>query len=146
MRLSFDLDDTLVTRIHSWTFEPGLPGFREDSEYLRLGTVELFNWIRQNGHEIWIYTNSYRGFKNLTDWFTHCNIPVDQAINQVLHDEARMKLDPRNRVQKFPPWFEIDMHFDDLDELASVDNIFQVLPTDDNWVETIKNYIVRNSQ
>ena len=58
MRISFDLDDTLITRTYDWEFEPDLPGFREESEYLRKGTVDLFHWVREQGHEIWIYSIS----------------------------------------------------------------------------------------
>ena len=141
MILSFDLDDTLITRIHNWNFEPEIPGFRIDSEYLRLGTVELFRWIRTQNHQIYLYTNSYRGFKNLSDWFFECGIPVDKVINQVVHDEMRMKKGAGIRTQKVPLWFEIDMHFDDLDELADEERIYQVLPNDEYWVETVKKFV-----
>ena len=93
MRISFDLDETLLSRTVKWELEPGLNGFREDSEYLRKGTREIFQWIRSLEHEIWIYTNSYRGFKALEKWFNDCGLPVDKVINQVIHDDMKFQKD-----------------------------------------------------
>lgn len=146
MRISFDLDGTLISRQIDWEVEPNLKGFRKDQDYLRKGTIELFKWIRLKNHEIWIYTNSYRGFKELKRWFDECGIPVDKVINQVLHDEKKLENDCNLTPEKNPNWFDIDMHFDDSDELAQQGNVYKVDPLDLNWVEQVKQYINNHEQ
>jgi phosphoserine phosphatase len=69
LRISFDLDQTLISPNIDWDIEPNLRDFRGGDWHLRKGTVELFKWIREQNHEIWIYTNSYRGWKALDSWF-----------------------------------------------------------------------------
>ena len=141
MRISFDLDETLLSRHVNWEIEPGLKGFREGEEFLRKGTVELFKWIRSLEHEIWIYTNSYRGFKALETWFNECGIPVDKVINQIIHDEKKFERDKSFKPDKNPDWFGIDMHFDDLDSLAEQEKIYKIDPLDSDWVNKVKSYI-----
>ena len=46
LRISFDLDQTLISRDTDWEAEPNLKGFRGDEYRFRKGTVELFIWIR----------------------------------------------------------------------------------------------------
>ncbi len=146
MRISFDLDETLISASDSWQVEPDLPGFRDDRERLRLGTSQLFRWLRSEGHEIWIYTNSYRGFKDLARWFTACRLPVDEVINQIKHDEKRFELDPRVRVDKNPAWFDIDLHFDDLIELSSDSRIEIIDPSDSEWVARVMQIVGQKQQ
>ena len=43
MRISFDLDETIITRNIDWEVEPDLKGFRGNKERLRKGTVEPKN-------------------------------------------------------------------------------------------------------
>jgi hypothetical protein len=138
MRISFDLDETIIS---DWEVEPDLRGFRGNKERLRKGTVELFEWIRKQNHEIWIYTNSYRGWKALESWFQHCGIPVDGVINQIVHDEKRNEQDKNCKLEKNPKWFGIDMHFDDLDELAEQEGIYKIDPLDSSWTDKVKQYI-----
>jgi hypothetical protein len=138
MRISFDLDETIIS---DWEVEPDLKGFRGNKECLRKGTVELFKWIREQNHEIWIYTNSYRGRKALESWFQNCGIPVDGVINQFAHEQKRNEQDLRCKFEKNPKWFRIDMHFDDLEELAEQERIYYIDPLDSSWTDKIKKYI-----
>jgi hypothetical protein len=146
MRISFDLDETIISRNINWEVEPVLNGFRGHEERLRKGTVELFKWIREHNHEIWIYTNSYRGWKALESWFLDCGIPVDGVINQIVHDEKRFELDKNCKLEKNPKWFGIDLHFDDLDELAEQDGICKIEPFDASWIDKVKQYIDEKSK
>lgn len=141
MRISFDLDETIISRKIGWEVEPDLKGFRGGEERLRRGTVELFKWIREQNHEIWIYTNSYRGWKELDSWFQDCGIPVDGVINQVVHDEKRNEQGRMSALGKNPEWFGIDLHFDDLDELAEQKGVCKIDPLDASWTDTAKQYI-----
>ena len=141
MRISFDLDETIITRNIDWEVEPDLKGFRGNKERLRKGTVELFEWIREQNHEIWIYTNSYRGRKALESWFQNCGIPVDDVINQFAHEQKRNEQGRKCTLGKNPEWFKIDMHFDDLDELAEQERIYYIDPLDSSWTDKVKQYI-----
>ena len=141
MRISFDLDETLISRNIDWEVEPDLRGFRGDKERLRKGTVELFRWIRVQNHEIWIYTNSYRGWKALNSWFHDCGIPVDGIITQIIHDEKKYEQDRSCTQEKNPEWFGIDLHFDDLDELARQECICKIDPLDSVWTDRVKHFI-----
>ena len=141
LRISFDLDETLISRNINWEVEPNLKGFRGVEEHLRKGTVELFKWIREHYHEIWIYTNSYRGWKALDSWFQDCGIPVDGVINQIVHDQKRNEQDPKCQLEKNPKWFGIDLHFDDLLELAEQERIYKIDPKDYSWTDKVKQHI-----
>jgi hypothetical protein len=143
MRISFDLDETIIS---DWDVEPDLRGFRGNKEHLRKGTVELFKWIRQQNHKIWIYTNSYRGRKALESWFQDCGIPVDGVINQIIHEQKRSEQGRKCTLGKNPEWFEIDMHFDDLDELAEQERIYYIDPLDSFWTDKVKQYIDEKSK
>ena len=141
MRISFDLDETIISRNIDWEVEPEVKGFRGDEERLRKGTVELFKWIREQNHEIWIYTNSYRGWKSLDSWFQDCGIPVDGVINQIVHEQKRSEQDQKCILEKNPKWFGIDLHFDDLDELAEQEGIYKIDTLDFSWTDRVKQQI-----
>jgi hypothetical protein len=141
MRISFDLDETLISRNIDWEVEPDLKGFRGGEERLRRGTVELFKWIRKQNHEIWIYTNSYRGRKALKSWFKDCGIPVDGVIDQIVHEQKRNEKDRMYKLEKNPGWFGIDLHFDDLDELADQEGVCKIDSLDASWTDKVIQYI-----
>jgi phosphoserine phosphatase len=82
LRISFDLDQTLITSNINWDIEHNLKGFRGGKYRLRKATVELFKWVREHNHEIWIYTNSYRGWKALD---TTLNIDASNVEFGALH-------------------------------------------------------------
>ena len=58
MRVSFDSDDTLCVSPYNFKTEKELrfPWNKIYKERLRLGTIELFRFIREQGIELWIYT------------------------------------------------------------------------------------------
>jgi hypothetical protein len=141
LRISFDLDQTLISQDSDWQAEPDLEGFRGGKWRLRKGAVELFEWIREHDHEIWIYTNSYTGWTDIASWFQNCGIPVDGVINQIVHDQKRNAQDPKCDLEKNPKWFGIDLHFDDLDELAKQGRIYKIDPLDFAWTDKVKKYI-----
>jgi hypothetical protein len=112
MIISFDLDDTLI---------PGTKTFETESqnlmqrltgiERIRKGTIELFKELRSRGHNIYIYTTSFRPTLKAKLTFLSYGIPVDKVINQQCHD--RELKEHRTRCSKFPPAFGIDIHVDD---------------------------------
>jgi hypothetical protein len=143
LRISFDLDQTLISRDTDWEVEvePNLKCFRGGNWRLRKGTVELFKWIRKHHYEIWIYTNSYTGWTDIASWFLDCGIPVDGVINQIVHDQKRNEQNLKCQIEKNPKWFGIDLHFDDLDELAEQESIYKIDPVDSSWADKVKQHI-----
>lgn len=111
MRVSFDLDDTLIC------YQPDVP--REPNrvpwllrrwfpEPLRLGTVGLINRLQVAGCDVGIYTTSYRTEQYIRWFFFFHGLRLDFVVNQWKH-EATVGLQP----SKHPRKFGIDMHFDD---------------------------------
>jgi hypothetical protein len=145
MRISFDLDDTLILKTVAGPVDDSLPPLQRISieERLREGTRELMGALVQRGCEIWIYSNSFRGRKELLQWFAACELPVANVVNQQLHDQKREELGLTSlRPGKFPPWFGIDLHVDDSVELEEDARqhgfkVVRVAADDANWVSTV---------
>jgi hypothetical protein len=123
-----------------------LKGFRGGQWRLRKGTVELFKWIREKNHEIWIYTNSYTGCEVIASWFQDCGIPVDGVINQDVHDQKRDEQDLIGEFEKKPSRFRIDLHFDDYDDFAEKERIYGIDPKDSSWTDKVKKHIKEKSK
>ena len=141
LRISFDLNQTLISRNIDWEAEPNLKGFRGGEWRLRKGTVELFKWIREHNHEIWIYTNSYTSWEYIASWFQDCGIPVDGVVNQAVHDQKSNEQDPIGGFEKNPSRFGIDLHFDDVDDFAEQERIYKIDPLDSFWTDRVKQQI-----
>src|SRR5689334_12179167 len=94
MRISFDLDDTLILKTVEGCTDPTLPPLKRNStdERLREGTKELLCALAGRGCEIWIYSNSFRGKTELLNWFSQCGLPVRNVVNQQMHDVKRAEL------------------------------------------------------
>jgi len=110
MKISFDLDDTIISTKFSLEKE-SLWSKIIRSERIRVGTIILFKQLREQKHEIYIYTTSYRSKIKIKLMFLSYGIPIDFVVNQQLH-EKRVKKRGKN-VSKFPPEFDIDIHIDD---------------------------------
>ena len=75
MRVSFDLDQTLLTFTNEFPTEPqNLFQKILRFEKLRLGTVSLMQQIQLQGHEVWIYTSSQRPKHYINELFLRHNI------------------------------------------------------------------------
>ena len=116
MRISFDIDDTLVCRGVSYPGEVGrLPPFllQRFCEPLRGGTRSLVNELRRRGCSVWIYTSSGRTPFQIRLWLFLHGIRVDGIVNDERH---RRELSDRRFSRlpsKYPPAFGIDLHVDD---------------------------------
>ncbi len=144
MIISFDLDDTLISKTHfplekqNW-----LQRFLK-IEGVRFGTKALFKALRSNNHHIYIYTTSYRSrFKIWLMFYTY-GIPVDCIINQQLHIQRVLK--KGKYISKFPLEFGIDIHIDDAlgVKIEGDRHGFQTIiiaPDDEQWQATILNRI-----
>jgi FMN phosphatase YigB (HAD superfamily) len=141
MTISFDLDDTLIPGTKTFETEKQTIAHRLFGlEKIRLGTIELFKELRDEGHRIYIYTTSFRSTTKIKLTFYFYGIPVDAAINQQRHD--RQLRENKTRTSKFPPAFDIDVHVDDSLGLRIEGERFNfktiiVDEHDKNWGQTI---------
>jgi len=145
MKISFDLDDTLLVRSDAPDIEVGsvplVRGYIE--EYFRAGCRELFSWLKQQHCEVGVYTNSYRGKSDLEQWFMANNMRIDFVINQQLHD-GRVDSEPKrySLPAKCPHLFGIDIHIDDLPEIKEGAELYGpkvilVEPLNVEWVQKL---------
>jgi hypothetical protein len=145
MRISFDLDDTLILKSVDGPCEELFPARQGQAieERLRKGTRDLFEALHQRGWEILIYSNSYRGKTDLATWFSEYGLPICGVVNQQLHDQKQMESAAvGKRPAKFPPWFQVDLHVDDAEEVYEDGRQFgfdvvRVAPDDPNWTEAV---------
>lgn len=139
MRISFDIDDTLIcdssvlTEQHvSWWRRWRYP------ERLRHGTRSLMAELVRRRCKIWIYTSSCRSPRYLKSWFASFGIPIEGVVNLDRHERTVGLRGP----SKYPPAFGIDLHVDDSAGVAmeGADHRFGVLvvaPGDADWVERV---------
>ncbi|OWK37733.1 hypothetical protein [Fimbriiglobus ruber] len=145
MRISFDVDDTLVC-------DPSVPVERHVPRWLRLwyperlraGTRDLMRALQTGRHELWIYTTSYRGGFYLRSWFRTFGVGIGGVVNQHRHERAVGRRGP----SKFPPAFGIDLHVDDSEGVAEEGrrhrfNVLVVSPRDPNWTARVLEAVRR---
>ncbi len=109
MRLSFDLNDTLVVYDPSVPTEQVVPWrwrwrYREP---LRRGTQAVLHALRAQAHDLWIYTTSDRPAGYVRGWFRSIGVPVT-VVNRERHERIVDRAGP----SKLPRAFGIDLHFD----------------------------------
>lgn len=112
MKISFDLDDTLI---------PGCIAFPTEKqnafqkllgiEPIREGTINLMKQLKTEGHSICIYTTSYRKTFAIRFAFWTFGIGLHTVVNQTRHNEVLKE--KKNLCSKYPPAFKIDLHIDD---------------------------------
>lgn len=154
MIVSFDLDDTLFVSEERFKIEPKLifPLNFIYKETLRLGTVELMKYIREQNISLWIYTTSFRSEKYIRGLFRCYGIKLDRVINGAVHEQEVQKGHSAAMPSKYPSKYRIDLHIDDDVSVAQNGKIygfrvFLISEQDDLWVEKVKNQIsvIRNS-
>jgi hypothetical protein len=145
VRISFDLDDTLICYAASVPREPALGWLARAvsrNEPLRQGARALMTGLRRAGHEVWIYTTSHRDPWGVWWWLRLHGISVGKVINQDVHDR-HLRRNPHDRPpSKNPAAFGIHLHVDDLEGVAEEGRRygFQVVvvsPQDEAWAEKV---------
>jgi hypothetical protein len=146
MRISFDIDDTLV--LHGFKEAPTEPGrfprfiCQWLSEPLRLGTGNLIRQLREQGCSIWIYTSSGRTEFYIRLWLFLHGISVDGVVNEQRHRRELLLQNYPKLPSKYPPAFKIDLHVDDSDgvRIEGLQHDFNVVvidPGDVRWAEKV---------
>ncbi len=148
MRVSFDLDDTLFVSPENFKTEAELkfPFNKIYKERLRLGTIELMKWIREQGIELWIYTTSFRSEGYIRGMFRHYGVKLDSVVNGERHAREVQAGRREAMPSKYPSKYRIDLHIDD--DISVQQNgkiygfkVFLIGAQDDAWVEKIKEQI-----
>lgn len=117
MRISFDLDGTLICYGNQTPLEPRLASWLRmlfSDEPLRAGTVAMLKTLRRQGHEIWIYTSSHRRPRAVRWSFAARGVRITRVINGAEHARCF----PDLTVTKRPDAFGIDLHVDDSEGVA----------------------------
>jgi hypothetical protein len=145
MRISFDLDDTLIcyqpearhepSRVR-WWLRPWV------HEPLRLGAADLLAELATQ-HEVWVYTTSHRHPHTVSWWLWCYGAQVRYVINQDRHERAF----GRQGRSKNPAAFGIHLHIDDSWgvwlENRFEQNVCVVLPDDPDWADKVRDAVAR---
>ena len=115
MRISFDLDDTLFVSPENFKTEKALkfPFNKIYKERLRLGTIDLMKYIREQDIELWIYTTSFRSVGYIRNLFRCYGIKLDCVVNGERHAREIQENKSEVMPSKYPAWYRIDLHIDD---------------------------------
>lgn len=147
MRISFDLDNTLICYQDGALYEPRPVWFRRimtNREPLRKGTCALIQKLKAAGWEVWVYTTSFRKPGEVRRWLRSYGIRIDKVINQATHDRC-LKRDPgATPPSKHPRAFGIHLHVDDSEgvKIEGERHGFKVVvvnPDDEQWANAILN-------
>ncbi|MBP0009552.1 MULTISPECIES: hypothetical protein [unclassified Roseofilum] len=145
MKISFDLDDTLICwQLHS-RYEPNAVPLLLRlwfNEPLRFGTCNLIRQLKKERHEICVYTTSYRSLIYIRLFFCFYGIHIKEVINQKVHDLYFQKYKIYPYPSKNPKAFGIDLHVDDSEgvQLEAAQYDFKVViisPLDNNWAKKV---------
>jgi hypothetical protein len=145
MRISFDVDDTLVLHGLNAPPEPGrFPAFihRWFGQPLRLGACSLMQELRRRGCSIWIYTSSGRTPFDIRSWFFLYGIRIDGVVNDDRHRRELARRKFPGLPSKYPPAFGIDLHVDDSEGVLMEGHqhgfrVVVVRPDDEHWTERV---------
>lgn len=151
MKISFDLDDTLICLQENSKHEPNqVPALFKlwFNEPLRLGTCNLIKQLKENGHEICIYTSSYRPIIYIRLLFCFYGIHIKEIINQEVHNKYFQKHKNYPHPSKNPKIFDIDLHIDDsegvkLEAERYNFNVVIISPIDSNWSQKVIDAVLK---
>src|SRR5262249_40962558 len=122
----------------------GLLGWWLGYEPLRQGTIPLLRDIRRAGHEICIYTTSFRPPLQTRLAFLAQGARIQQFINADLHRRRMLALGSRfHSCTKYPPAFGIDVLIDDSEGVVLEGKQFgypviHIHPDDIDWTDTLR--------
>ena len=141
MNISFDLDSTLIPNGNEFETEKRnrIAKFI-GIEKIRKGTPKLISELQKKGHNIHIYTTSFRKKRQIRRTLKYYGIRVKKIVNQT---ENQKVLKQRNIYSsKFPTAFGFDIHIDDLKGVGMESEKYNfkaiiIEPSDTKWKEKI---------
>lgn len=115
VKISFDLDETLVLNANEGPQERALQGPARllYHERLRLGTVALCGRLSAAGWQVCIYTASIRPQWYIRGLFARYGIALDLVVNHCEHEKVVQRGRRQKMPKKLPIKFGIDLHVDD---------------------------------
>jgi hypothetical protein len=142
LRISFDLDDTLICYGDGVPCEPRLPWLLRlfvHDEPLRRGTRRLVRELADRGHEVWVYTTSHRGAPVVQRWLRAHGVRISRVVNGAEHTKC---FGHGSSPTKRPHAFGIDLHVDDSEGVAIEGEqygfrVCVVEPSASDWVERV---------
>jgi hypothetical protein len=145
MRISFDLDDTLICHQPGSLHEPNrVPWLLRwwVNEPLRHGAIALMRDLAAAGHDLWVYTTSYRDPFAVRWWLRFHGISIRYVMNQSRHD----RIVGRRGPSKDPGRFRIDLHIDDswgvwVEGRRHGFRVLVVLPGDPAWADRVREAV-----
>lgn len=145
MRISFDLDDTLVCYQSGSPHAPNripwlLRGWLVDP--MRAGAIELFRELRRRRCTIDVYTTSFRSPAKVKWWMWFYGAKIERVVNGYEHARKMQEMNLEYPPSKHPAAFGIDLHIDDSEGVKDEGKKygFQVLvldPQDPEWTEKV---------
>jgi len=79
---------------------------------MRKGTPQVINMLKSRGHQVGIYTTSFRKTSAIQFWLICYRTKADFIINEQRNSMVKLKTEVNS--SKYPPAFNIDLHIDDL--------------------------------
>jgi hypothetical protein len=151
VRISFDLDDTLICYQPGVPCEPGrVPWLFRSwfNEPLRHGAVALMRELAADGWEVCVYTTSYRSPSTVRWWLWWYGVRVRLVVNQDVHDRYLRRHRDDHPPSKNPRAFGISLHVDDSEGVAIEGRqygfaVVVVSPEDDRWTDKVRAVAAR---
>lgn len=147
MNISFDLDSTLIPNGKEFETERiNWLGKLFGIERIRKGTRELISDLQKQGHQIHIYTTSYRTRNRIRWTLRYYGIRVDRIVNQK-ENSVRLK-EMRVYASKYPRAFDFDLHIDDSKGVGMEGEKYNfktviVDPKNEDWVAFVKQELAK---
>ncbi len=141
MIISFDIDDTLISHANEFPVEsPTLISRILKTEEIRKGTIELFQKLKAEKHEIWIYTTSFRSPLKMRTTFLAYGLYPTKFINEKQNRKALRKANCT--ASKNPNLFGIDLHVDDSEGVKMEGERYEfktviIKPNDKSWISKV---------
>ena len=143
MKISFDIDDTLIFGDKSKNKKSNAKLL--NGEILREGTIKLLKEIQEN-NELWLYTTSFRSPRMLKIYFWLKGVKIKRVINQQIHMQLLKDMKIKSKPTKLPNQYGIDLHVDDSEGVVMEGekygfNVLRIDPNDENWTQTVTEKI-----
>ncbi len=144
VKISFDLDDTIILRETSPLIEPPLPkpaGLLYH-ERLRLGVVALCARLQDAGWQVCVYTQSVRPKWYIRGLFARYGIPLVLIVNRCEHEKSVQWDKHKEKPKKLPIKFGIDLHVDDDERVSGYGErygfpVVLLDPRDAGWADKV---------
>ena len=150
MRISFDLDDTLILSDKEAKYESPERSLlsRFYKEKLRMGIVKLYNELTSLGFEICVYTTSERSVGYVKRLFSIYGLKPCLIVNLKVHQEIVQGKRKEIMPSKVPSRFGIDLHVDDDNSVKQNGrqygfNVVIVKKDDESWYEKVLDEAIR---